>query len=66
VADLKTLRDSVSKTVKSDYLKSVITSTITELLKEHKVEIRELLDEKNRKLEEIIETQTCEIEHMKT
>ena len=66
VADLKTLKDSVSKTVKSDDLKSVITSTITELLKEHKAEIRELLDEKNRKLEEIIETQKCEIEHMKT
>ena len=49
VADLKTLKDSVSKTVKSDDLKSVITSTITELLKEHKAEIRELLDEKNKK-----------------
>jgi hypothetical protein len=48
VADLKMLKDCVSKTVKSDDLKSVIILTIIDLLKEHKAEIRELLDEKTR------------------
>ena len=66
MAELKTLKDSVSHTVKSDDLKSVIACTIKEILSDHKTELVDLLEEKNKKLAEIIETQNDEIKNLKT
>jgi hypothetical protein len=66
VTELKTLKDSVSQTVKSDDLKSVIASTIKEILSDHKTELVDLLEEKDKKLAEIIETQNDEIKNLKT
>lgn len=46
VSELKTLKECVSKNVKSNDLKTAITSTIKEILTEHKTELEELLEEK--------------------
>lgn len=66
VAELKTLKECVGKTVKNDELKTVITSTIKEILNDHKVEMEELLDEKNKALIETIDAQKNEIENLKS
>ena len=66
VSDLKTLKESVGKTVKSDDLKTIVSAIIKDVLKEHKSEIENLLEEKNQSLIKIIETQKCEIEGLKT
>lgn len=49
VTELKTLKECVGKTVKNDELKTVITSTIKEILNDHKVEMEELWAEKKIK-----------------
>lgn len=66
VAELKNLKECVGKTVKNDELKTVITSTIKEILNDHKVEMEELWDEKNKALIDIIDAQKNEIENLKS
>lgn len=55
VAELKKLKECVGKTVKNDELKTVITSTIKEILNDHKVKMEELWDEKNKAFIDIID-----------
>lgn len=67
VAELKKLKECVGKTVKNDELKTVITSTIKEILNDHKVKMEELWDEKNKAFIDIIDAKKKnEIENLKS
>ena len=65
ISELKSLKTSVSKTVKSEDLKSVISSVVKDVLEEHKQEMEKMLREKTEGLLETIETQKTEITNLK-